>query len=244
MHGVLPYGESRCLGKYLKGSGAEIILVESSVFGLNVVESVLSGKNYTRSLKGMQLLKEALKRLQWAEFFKQYNVEKYEEQINLLIQLKAKVSEEKCQESQHLLRSIQECSSPLISDFDKFVIDNTDRNKTFKYWDKFIQIVSLVENLVRSDREGNWELHLHTVQEWLPIVAAFDSTNYLRWCSLYLEDMRKIPESASDIYLAFVEGKFVVKRTHGHFKAVGADMALEQTINKSQKSTSGIIGSS
>ena len=33
-----------CLGKYLKGSGAESILVESSVFGLNTVDSVLSGK--------------------------------------------------------------------------------------------------------------------------------------------------------------------------------------------------------
>ena len=35
-----------CLGKYLKGSGAESILVESSAFGLNTVDSVLSVKNY------------------------------------------------------------------------------------------------------------------------------------------------------------------------------------------------------
>ena len=41
-----------------------------------------------------------------------------------------------------------------------------------------------------------------------------------------------------------MEGKFAVQRTKGHFKAVGADMALEQTINKSQKGTSGIIGNS
>ena len=41
-----------------------------------------------------------------------------------------------------------------------------------------------------------------------------------------------------------MEGKFAVKRTPGCFKAVGADMALEQTINRAQKSVSGIIGSS
>lgn len=52
-----------CLGKFLKGSGAESILVESTVFGVNVVETVLNGKHYTRSLKGMQLLKEAMLRL-------------------------------------------------------------------------------------------------------------------------------------------------------------------------------------
>ena len=86
-------------------------------------------------------------------------------------------------------------------------------------------------------------MHLQTVQSLLPIFAAFDSTNYLRWCSLYLEDMRKLPSTAPEIHQAFQEGKFVVKRTPGHFNSVGADMALEQTINRSQKSSSGIIGS-
>ena len=59
-----------CIGKYLKGSGAQTILVESTVFGPNVVESVFSGCNYVRSLTGMQCLKEALERLQLTAFFK------------------------------------------------------------------------------------------------------------------------------------------------------------------------------
>ena len=41
-----------------------------------------------------------------------------------------------------------------------------------------------------------------------------------------------------------MEGQFAVKRTPGRFKAIGADMALEQTINRYQKSSAGIIGSS
>ena len=51
--------------------------------------------------------------------------------------------------------------------------------------------------------------------------------------------MRKLPE---DVHKSFLAGKFVVKRTDGPFSAVGADMCLEQTINRSQKSTGGIIG--
>jgi len=115
---------------------------------------------------------------------------------------------------------------------------------TFKYWDTFLHLMSYLENLVRSDREGNWNLQLQSIQDLLPLFAAFDSTNYLRWCSLYLEDMKRLPETAPGIHTAFVEGKFAVKRTPGCFKAVGADMALEQTINRAQKSVSGIIGSS
>ena len=39
-------------------------------------------------------------------------------------------------------------------------------------------------------------------------------------------------------------GRFVVKVTPGLFYAVRADMTLEQTSNRSQKSSSGIIGKS
>ena len=84
-------------------------------------------------------------------------------------------------------------------------------------------------------------MHLQAVQALFPIFAAFDSINYLRWCSLYLEGMHKLPDTAPDVYQGFMAGKFVVKRTHGKFNALGADMALEQTIMRSQKSASGII---
>lgn len=49
-----------CLGKYLRGSAAETIFVESSMFGSNVVDGVLTGRHYAMSFKGMQCLKEAL----------------------------------------------------------------------------------------------------------------------------------------------------------------------------------------
>ena len=55
--------------------------------------------------------------------------------------------------------------------------------------------------------------------------------------------MRLLPETAPGIYQAFLQGQFVVKRTPGKFKAVAADQSLEQTINRSQKSSGGIIDS-
>jgi uncharacterized membrane-anchored protein YjiN (DUF445 family) len=61
---------------------------------------------------------------------------------------------------------------------------------------------------------------------------------------MYIEDMQKLSEMAPDVYESFLEGKFSVKHTPGLFRAVGADMCLEQTINRSQKSNAGIIGSS
>ena len=63
------------------------------------------------------------------------------------------------------------------------------------------------------------------------------------WGSVYLEDMRKLPEDAPTVYENFKAGKFVVKRTQGKFNSVGGDVCLEQTITRSQKSAGGITGS-
>ena len=54
--------------------------------------------------------------------------------------------------------------------------------------------------------------------------------------------MYKLANTAPEVYQAFIAGKFVVKRTYEKFNAVGANMALGQTINRSQKSASGIMG--
>lgn len=66
--------------------------MESCVFGVNVIESVLDAKNYSRSLKGMELLKEALCRLQWKEFFEQGgNAAQYSEHLENLVAFKAAI---------------------------------------------------------------------------------------------------------------------------------------------------------
>lgn len=58
-----------CIGKYLRDSGVENILIEVNVFGPQVVNQVLEGTNYARSIKGFFYLAEALKRLQLEAFF-------------------------------------------------------------------------------------------------------------------------------------------------------------------------------
>lgn len=54
--------------------------------------------------------------------------------------------------------------------------------------------------------------------------------------------MRKLKNKHPDLHEEFSKGKFVVQTTKGAFKAVSPDMKLEQTINRSQKNSGGIIG--
>ena len=102
--------------------------------------------------------------------------------------------------------------------------------------------MTVVRDLLRADREGLWGLHLDAVQRALYLFTAYDSTNYLRWCSLYLEDMRRLPETAPSVYENFARGNFSIKEKPGRFTAVGGDQKLEQSINLSTKCSDGVIG--
>ena len=53
----------RCAGKYLRGSGIEDALIEPAVFGPAICESVLNGSHYYRSLLGLLMIEDSVKRL-------------------------------------------------------------------------------------------------------------------------------------------------------------------------------------
>ena len=230
------------IGQYIDGSGAETIWTKNGVFGVNVVKQVLSGKHYKKSLYGLYILSEAIQRLQLEEFFRVHGCDDYVEELNILKCMKVSVGKKDKEQSKKQLSDFMTKSDSLIADFKSFKEDMATKSETFKFWDTFVCMVALLMDLVRSVKEGNWLLHLHTVKCILPLFSIFNRTNYLRWCSLYLEDMQKLEETAPDVYQYFMSGKFAVKHTAGKFKAVPADQCLEQTINRSQKSNAGVIG--
>ena len=82
-----------CIGKYLAGGGADTIMVESDVFGPNVVNSVMNGSHYVRSVKGMFSLYEAMRRLQWESFFTQNEYTQYTIGMEVIKSLKEAVAD-------------------------------------------------------------------------------------------------------------------------------------------------------
>ena len=48
----------KCVGKLLRGSGLEDALIECGTFGPGVIETVLNGKHYYRSLAGFLIIED------------------------------------------------------------------------------------------------------------------------------------------------------------------------------------------
>ena len=57
-----------CVGSFLEPSGISSILVELECFGSSVIDSVMGGKDYVRSKKGLSSINEAILNLMFCEF--------------------------------------------------------------------------------------------------------------------------------------------------------------------------------
>ena len=73
----------------------------------------------------------------------------------------------------------------------------------------------VVYDLLRADRDGMWGLYLDDVQCSLYLFSAFDTSNYLRWCSIYIKDMHRLPETAQYAYEHFSSGNLSSKCSDG-----------------------------
>ena len=91
-------------------------------------------------------------------------------------------------------------------------------------------------DILRAGQERLCQLHLDAMQHVLYEFAAWDTTNFLRFGTVYLEDARILPETAPLVFKDFYEEQyFSMKEKPGRFSAVGGDNKLEQTSNLSSK---------
>lgn len=66
---------------------------------------------------------------------------------------------------------------------------------------------------------------------------------YSRYATIYYQDLIAMPIAHPKLYEQFKKGYFTFKRSNVPGTSVAPDMGLEQTANKSKKSSAGVIGS-
>ena len=55
--------------------------------------------------------------------------------------------------------------------------------RTAKLWLKYLEMVEILLSFIKSDRTGNWQLHLKMGQAILPFLAAAGHNNYAIPCT-------------------------------------------------------------
>lgn len=125
--------------------------------------------------------------------------------------------------------------------FSEWCTERAGQSVNFSYWLKTLDLQLLLFLLVRSLREGNFDLYVETMIKVMPWMFALDRTNYARWLPVHVRDMLALPKNHPSVHAAFSAGMFVVHKTRNKFSAIALDHAHEQ-MNDLVKGSGGAVG--
>lgn len=236
------------IGKKFKESGLEDLLIESELYGSNTTLALLKGKSYNRGVRAHKLIMEALMRLQWQTFCMWLKREKEKHRLETVNIVKITSDLARFQaatsHNERVKAYAEWCSSldSLQTLFCQFKNEACLQSQLFQYWNSYINMVQILLRFIRSEREGDWNLHLESVAEMMPHFFAMDRTNYSRWLPVYLGDMNQLDVTAPEVHREFLQEGHSVSRSCHPFNQVWTDMALEQSVNRDSKTKGGIVG--
>ena len=109
-----------------------------------------------------------------------------------------------------------------------------------KFWQSLLEMIQILLDFHKSNRVGNWDLHLHSMRRMMPWFFAYDRPNYFRHLSYYWSTLLNLHKTHPRLYEEFKHGDFCIRRIHGKFNQFPPDHVIEETINKEQKGSGGI----
>ena len=97
-----------------------------------------------------------------------------------------------------------------------------------------------VRSFNTADRTGTWKMHLQADTDCLPIYAAAGYSNYLKSAYYYLQEMVELENRHPDVYMDFVNGRHVVRRSNKFWAGLSSDLVIKETLMRSLKTSGGL----
>ena len=101
-------------------------------------------------------------------------------------------------------------------------------------------MIDILRRYIRAERTGNWELHLQTLSEMLPFLAASGHNNYTKSVWIYLQQMSHLQEDHPEVYKHFRKGLHVIRRSDRYWAGLSSDLVIEQVLMRSMKTSGGL----
>ena len=231
------------LGKRFGDGGLKDIFIESQTVAEGSISGVIDGKHYNRGVRAHKYLYEALMRLAWAEFMRWLETSDPNHHITVvsfLEQVDTLASNLKQEGFEELLQS--QVLSQVMSMWREFLNHLRHNNGELSaFWMSYVDMVEgVLLGLLRASREGDWDLHLHSIRMMIPWCFAYDKVNYARYLTPYFAQMTNLAEKNPEVQRAFKTGSFSVQlSTNNPFGRIPVDQTTEVTVNKDTQNPGG-----
>ena len=223
----------KVLGKYIAQSGLDRLFIEARIYGPTTLGKVLEGKDMKLSMEAFMVLYLALTSL----LIKESGIDMESTKSELESSIQRLQIEHNIIENSEVHKSISN-NLKEISKVLETVTNSLDNQGL--YLSKFMEMYEVFLLFVRASRQGLWQLHLSSLNEFTKFFFSFDQINYARMSPLYLATMHDLQTSDKESW-SYLEQNYSIFKSPIPFVGIGSDHAIEQE-NKVLKVTGGIIG--
>ena len=187
---------------------------------------MLSGKAYSRALRGHLILDQVLKSTIFEKMTLRYNqnfdevTQNIESFYNDLVSSNIQLSD---LESNSFIKSIDYQMKETRLEINK-------ESRTPRLWSEYQNVIDIIRTLITADRIGNWQLQLEAINQALPIFAAAGHYNSSKSACLYLQNMLTLDTTNPLVYERFKGGNFIVRRSDRYWAGLPCDLITEQVL--------------
>ena len=79
--------------------------------------------------------------------------------------------------------------------------------RTAQLWLQYMDMIDILRNFIRSERIGDWTLHLQTLSNMSPYLAAAGHISYTKSIYVYLQRLAKLSVQQPEVQRHFMEGR-------------------------------------
>ena len=112
--------------------------------------------------------------------------------------------------------------------------------RSAQLWLQYMDMIEILRNFIRSECIGDWTIHLKTLCDMLPYLAAAGHNSYNKSIYVYLQRLAKLPVQQPVVQRHFVEGRHVVRRSERYWAGLSSDLVTEQVLMRTIKSAGGL----
>ena len=233
------------IGKRFQDAGLKDLCIEANLVAEGSVARVLEGRQYNRAVRVHKIMYEELLRLAWKGFLIWIDSKEVVEQqkVHKGLQAIQEFEGDICQKNFECILQDPVFAelSDAFSDYLEFLRSKSGNLSNF--WMSYVDLVEILLSLIRSSREGNWQLHLSSIRALVPWCFAYDKQNYARYLSVYFAQMSNLENDHPDVYENFRDGGFSVQLgSQNPFSRIPVDQTVEETVNRDTQTAGGTKG--
>ena len=212
------------------------------MYAPNAVVHMLSGKALARAVRAHLIIETALNALLLSDAMNINLFSTSEDEAESSLEV---VATDLCSRNSDLQEAFIQCEKLMSNSYSVHQICQTEviqklkesfksklyslqSSRTTSLCIQYLDMIDILRNFIRMQHIGIWELHLQSLSDMLPYLAASGHNHYTKCSWIYLQQMSKLEDELPTVYCPFIQGLHVVRRSNHLWAGLPTDLVIEQ----------------